>query len=184
MSTLQWIVPPLSQLLRNLEVVLEPSLFLHLVSCTTMFSYPLSLPRPSLSCYSLLSSQFCTPDLPSRHIHGQTGLLKTSLLPAMEATTVPSELALTSLSANRSPDAPSFCSLRAEPREESGTPRVGSPSLTLSLHSQRTLQHFQGSTSRCKELRGLRPSICHHCLGKVSEKCLATGLWLMTCLEN
>lgn len=65
--------------------------FLTLVSSTTRSPFYCHRPSPSWNCHSLLSSQSFTPDLPSGHIQGQMGLLKTSISPAVEAT-IPSEL--------------------------------------------------------------------------------------------
>lgn len=89
-STLQLAGSPLTQPCRNLDD-LDCSFFLTLVSSTTWSPFYCHRPSPSWNCHSLLSSQSFTPDLPSRHIQGQMGLLKTSISPAVEAT-IPSEL--------------------------------------------------------------------------------------------
>lgn len=81
------------------------------------FSFLLPQPWPFEELGHPPHNQFFPPDPPSRHIHGQMGLLKTSTRPAVQATTVPASCFSPSL-CHQTRDAPSFCCLRVGPREE------------------------------------------------------------------
>lgn len=161
-STVQLPVPPLTQPFRSPAWSLTPR------SCSPSSVLPQLGPPPHPSpTVADASAEAFTPDPPSRHIRGQMGLLETSILPAMAANTVPSELASASLSDSRPPVTPSFCCLRAGPREGSRLVRLGCPStLPLQARQRPTLP----ASHRLREgLPALWPSTPHHCPGKGPE---------------
>lgn len=138
-STVQLPVLPLTQPFRSPAWSLTPR------SCSPSSVLPQLGPPPHPSpTVAEASAEAFTPDPPSRHIRGQMGLLETSILPAMVANTVPSELASASLSDSRPPVTPSFCCLRAGPREGSGL--VGRAAPQHCRFRPDSARHFQPLT--------------------------------------
>lgn len=144
-----------------------PSEWVTSVTCYPSHSH---CPSPSRNCHSRLASQSFTPDLPSRHIHGQVGLLKTSTLAAIEAAAVSSELPQPP---SLPPDletlpASAVCGLDPEKK------KADSHSWVTHLNTVTSEPHREN----CNVFR--RPHVTT-ALGKVPEKCLAMDLWPRCC---
>lgn len=168
---LQLAVPPLTQPFGHQRGPQRCALTLiGPVTCSASHSH---CPKPSRNCHSCLTSQSFTPDLPSTHIHGQVGLLKSSTLPALEAAAISSELPQPP---SLSPDlemlpASAFRGLDPEKK------KADSHSWVMHLDIVTSEPHRENCNV-------FRPPHVTTALGKAPEKCPAMDFWAQVLLKT